>query len=80
MFVMLTNLVPGVQVSAGISVAVVVVLIVAVAFFTWRAFSTNTPFGLVQGWTCARIFPAWRYAVGIRTHFRARAVRSPLHP
>ncbi len=79
-FVMLTNLMLGVQVSAGFSVAVVVVLIVAVASFTWRAFSTNTPFGWMQGSTCARIFPVRRYAVGIRTPFRPRAVQSPLHP
>jgi hypothetical protein len=32
---------------AGLSVVVVVVLIVAVAAFTWRAFSSNTPFGWV---------------------------------
>ena len=80
MFVMLTNLVPGVQVSAGISVAVVVVLIVAVASFTWRAFSSNTPFGWVQGRTCAKNFPVRSYAVGIRTHFRPRAAQSPLLP
>jgi hypothetical protein len=47
MFVVLTNVVLGVQVSAGLSVVVVVVLIVAVAAFTWRAFSSNTPFGWV---------------------------------
>jgi hypothetical protein len=47
MFVVLTNVVLGVQVSAGLSVVVVVLLIVAVAAFTWRAFSSNTPFGWV---------------------------------
>jgi hypothetical protein len=47
MFVVLTNVVLGVQVSAGLSVAVTVVLIVAVAVFTWRAFSSTTPFGWV---------------------------------
>ena len=80
MFVVLTNLALGVQVSAGFSVAVVVLLIVAVASFTWRAFSSNTPFGWVQGWACARNFPVRTYAVGIRTPFRPRAVQSPLHP
>jgi hypothetical protein len=47
MFVVLANVVLGVQVSAGFSVVAVVVLIVAVATFTWRAFSSNTPFGWV---------------------------------
>ena len=47
MFVVLTNVVLGVQVSAGLSVTLSAVLIVAVAAFTWRAFSSNTPFGWV---------------------------------
>ncbi len=47
MLVVLTNVVLGVQVSAAFPVVVAVVLIVAVGAFTWRAFSSNTPFGWV---------------------------------
>lgn len=47
MFVVLTNVVLGVQVSAAFPVVVAAVLIVAVGAFTWRAFSSNTPFGWV---------------------------------
>jgi hypothetical protein len=47
MFVVLTNVVLGVQASAGFPVTLSAVLIVAVAAFTWRAFSSNTPFGWV---------------------------------
>ena len=47
MFVVLTNVVLGVQVSVAFPVVVAVVLIIAVAAFTWRAFSSNTPFGWV---------------------------------
>jgi hypothetical protein len=47
MFVVLTNVVLGVQVSAGFSAIVLAMLIVTVGVFTWRAFSSTTPFGWV---------------------------------
>lgn len=47
MFVVLTNVVLGIQVSAAIPGVIAAVLVVAVGVFTWRAFSSNTPFGWV---------------------------------
>ncbi len=47
LFVVLTNAALGVQVSLGMSGMIVTVLIVAIAAFTWRAYSSVTPFGWI---------------------------------